>query len=383
VISALRLTRLSLSNFRNYQSEAVSLSRRVVVISGENGAGKTNLLEAISILSPGRGLRRAKAADLARSGTAGALPWAVNGRFDSEAGAFSVGIGASVHGRAEKRSLQFNGAPMRTRADLADHVAMVWVTPQMDSLFQGAAGERRRFLDRMVWALEPNHARELNAYETAMKQRNRLLQGGPRDDAWLAALENQMACHGVALAAMRNDVVDKLNGMLERHSIQKFPSARIELVCSLGTALKVGSALETEERWRRQWHVARSRDAAASATLAGPHRCEMRVWHVEKAVSAEAASTGEQKALLISLVLAHTALIQVVRGAAPILLFDEIAAHFDAERLAALFSTLSKLEAQCFLTGAEERAFAPLRPVAEWLRVRDGAVVNAGSFPLP
>ena len=224
----LTLTRLMLRDFRSYPALTLGVDSRVVVLAGENGTGKTNLLEAVSLLGPGRGLRGAKLADLARITPEGRLPWAAAGRFRGPWGEFDIGTGTPEGGPVERRSFRLDGQPVRGSADLADRVAAVWLTPQMDRLFQDGAGERRRFLDRLVWALEPGHARQVAAYDRAMTQRNRLLAGGGlsrADPGWLSALEDAMARHGVALAAARRSLVSRLNLALAEGVTGAFPVA--------------------------------------------------------------------------------------------------------------------------------------------------------------
>lgn len=382
MVPLLTLTRLMLRDFRSYRALTLPLGGRVVVLTGENGAGKTNLLEAVSLLGPGRGLRGARVGELARIAPEGRLPWAAAGRFRGPAGEFDVGTGTPEGGPLERRSFRLDGQPVRTGADLADRVAAVWLTPQMDRLFQDGAGERRRFLDRLAWTLEPGHARQVAAYESAMSQRNRVLAGGG-DPAWLSALEDAMARHGVALAASRRTLVSRLNASLADGVTGDFPIPALELLCPVAEALDTAPALAVEDRSRAEWAEARGRDAAAGATLAGPHRADFGAIHAAKRVPAALCSTGEQKALLVSTVLAHAALIAAARGFAPILLMDEVAAHLDAPRREALFVALAALPAQVLLSGTDAGIFAPLRGVAAAFRARPGSVVPDDDFPVP
>ncbi len=388
--ASLRLTRLMLRDFRSWPALIQPLRGAIVVITGANGAGKTNLLEAISLLGPGRGLRGAKAAELARRDAAGTpLPWAAAGRFEGPWGGFDIGTGTPEDGTLERRVIRLDGAQQKSRADLADRVAAVWLTPQMDRLFQDAASERRRFLDRLVWALEPHHAREVAAYENAMAQRNRLLarerrEGVRADPAWLDGLEDAMARHGVAAAAARRGLVARLNATLLAERVTgAFPAARLDLACGVSAALDAEPALAVEETLRAEWGANRGRDAAAGATLSGPHRADLLFTHAPKDLPAALCSTGEQKALLVSVVLAHAALIAAARGFAPILLLDEVAAHLDAERREALFAALASLPAQAFLTGTDGSVFAPLRGLAEGFRAQPGILVADDDLPVP
>jgi DNA replication and repair protein RecF len=373
-----------LRDFRSWPVLTAPFRSRIVVVAGPNGAGKTNLLEAISLLGPGRGLRGARTAELGRQAATGPMPWAAAGRFEDAAGAgFDIGTGTPEGGPPERRVFRLDGVPVRAQAELAERVAAVWLTPQMDRLFQDGASDRRRFLDRLVWALEPHHAREVSAYDHAMAQRNRVLHEGKRDPAWLAGLEDQMARHGVAAAAARRSLVARLNAALAGGLTGAFPAARLELACPLAQALDQQPALAVEDHWRAAWAAARGRDAAAGATLQGPHRAELGFIPVPKGIPAGLCSTGEQKALLVAVVLAHAALIAASRGFAPLLLLDEVAAHLDATRREALFAALVGLPAQVFLTGTDAAVFAPLRGLAQGLRASPGNLVADADFPVP
>ncbi|MCU0943838.1 MAG: DNA replication/repair protein RecF [Rubritepida sp.] len=365
----LRLTRLRLTRFRNHAAADLALDAPAVVFCGPNGAGKTNLLEAVSLLGPGRGLRGARMADLAQGG-AGA--WAVSGTFADPVGGFELGTGSVEEASAERRALRLDGERVKSQSELAERVAAVWITPQMDRLFQESAGGRRRFLDRLVLALEPHHAREVAAYETAMANRNRLLAEGRRDPAWLAAVEDAMARHGVAAAAARRALVTRLDAALAAGAVGGFPAARLALQCPTAALLDSMPALAAEDALRAGWQASRGRDAAAGATLTGPHRADLLFTHAAKEMPAALCSTGEQKALLVSTVLAHAGLIGRARGFAPLLLLDEVAAHLDAARREALFAALADLPGQSFLTGTDAEAFEPLRAAARFFAVEGG-----------
>ena len=382
--SGLRLTRLMLQEFRSWPALTATVSAGIVVITGPNGAGKTNLLEAISLLGPGRGLRGARTAELGRQQAGTPQPWAAAGRFeDAAGGSFDIGTGTPEGGPIERRIFRLDGAPVRSQAELAERVAAVWLTPQMDRLFQDAASDRRRFLDRLVWALEPHHAREVAAYDNAMAQRNRLLREGRGEAAWLAGLEDAMARHGVAVSAARRGLVARLNATLAGGVTGAFPAAGLVLACPVAEALAASPALAVEDGLRAGWAAARGRDAAAGATLAGPHRADLLFTHLPKGIAAALCSTGEQKALLVAVVLAHAALIATARGFAPVLLLDEVAAHLDATRREALFAALAVLPAQAFLTGTDSAVFAPLRGVAEGFRASPGRLVPDDDLPVP
>ncbi len=342
-----------------------------MAIAGPNGVGKTNLLEAISLLGPGRGLRGARASEIGRRPPGGtARPWVAWGAFDGPDGAAEIGTGTTAEGGdAQRRKYTLDGEPAKSQAELARRAGAVWLTPQMDRLFQDGASGRRRFLDRLVWALEPGHAREVAAHDTAMSGRNRLLAEGRRDAAWLAALEDAMARHAVAAVAARRALASRLNALLAAGTATgAFPAARIELVCPIAAALEEAPALAVEDRLRADLASGRGRDAAAGGAQQGAHRTDMTLVHLPKGQPAELCSTGEQKALLVSTVLAHAALIGAARGFAPLLLLDEVAAHLDQGRREALYAALAGLPAQVFLTGTEPDIFAPLQGIAETFR---------------
>lgn len=368
----LRLLRLRLTDFRSYPSFEARFTGRIVAIAGPNGVGKTNLLEAISLLGPGRGLRGARASEIGRRqpGAEAPRPWVAWGSFDGPDGPAEIGTGTTAEaGDAARRKYTLDGEPAKSQAELARRAGAVWLTPQMDRLFQDGASGRRRFLDRLVWALEPGHAREVAAHDTAMGGRNRLLAEGRRDAAWLAALEDAMARHAVAAVAARRALASRLNALLAAGTATgAFPAARIDLACPIAAALAEAPALAVEDRLRADLAAGRGRDAAAGGAQLGAHRTDMTLVHLPKGQPAALCSTGEQKALLVSTVLAHAALIGAARGFAPLLLLDEVAAHLDLGRREALYAALASLPAQVFLTGTEPDIFAPLQGIAETFR---------------
>ena len=370
------IARLLLTDFRNYQSLALDFSPGAVVLTGENGAGKTNLLEAISFLSPGRGMRRAAHEDVARAGTDG---FAIHARVEGSFGEVEIGTGTlfdrTPGSETSGRRVRINGATARSADEMLEWLRVIWLLPSMDSLFAGPAAERRRFVDRLVLAIDPAHGKRALDYEKAMRGRNRLLTEHARDEAWFEAIETQMAETGTAIAAARVEIVRLLSGMVERlPDDSPFPKADISLAGTLEEALATGPAVDVEESFRRALSENRYRDRAAGRTLEGPHRSDLLVRHRPKAMAAEQCSTGEQKALLTGLVLSHARLVAELSGAAPILLLDEIAAHLDAGRRAALFTILQELNCQAFMTGTDAALFSSLEGRAQFFTVSGGTV---------
>ncbi|MDW6026041.1 DNA replication/repair protein RecF [Mesorhizobium sp. BAC0120] len=366
------VSKLSLTDFRNYSSVSLELRPGAVVLTGENGAGKTNLLEAVSFLSPGRGMRRAAYAEIARHGAADGF--AVHARVSSAEGDAEIGTG-TAQGAEGSRRIRINGADARSAEELLDILRVVWMTPAMDALFTGPAGDRRRFLDRLVLAIDPNHGRRTLDYEKAMRGRNRLLADDSRDWGWFDAIEAQMAETGVAIAAARAELLGLLSAMIAKLPDDgPFPRALVALDGEVERKVTDEPAVEVEEDLRRRLAESRNRDRAAGRTLDGPHRSDLLVRHSVKDMPAEFCSTGEQKALLIGLVLSHARLTAEMAGSAPILLLDEVAAHLDPGRRAALFSILDELNCQTFMTGTEPSLFSSLTGQAQFLTVSHGEV---------
>jgi DNA replication and repair protein RecF len=368
----LSLTRLTLRDFRNYAALDWRPHGRMVVLFGPNGHGKTNLLEAISLLVPGRGLRGARVADLGRRDGPGS--WAVAAHMATPEGELAIGTGTPPEGPPERRVFRLDGAAPRSQAEIAARLAVVWLTPQMDRLFQEGLSGRRRFLDRLAYALEPAHAREVAAYETAMAGRNRLLAAGGADPAWLAGLEEQMARHAVAVTATRASLAERLSAALAAGAASPFPAARLSLLCPIAERLRAGPALAAEEWLRDALAASRVRDAAAGSASVGAHRADMGLADAATGLPAEQASTGQQKALLIGVVLGHAALLAEARGFAPLLLLDEPGVHLDADRRTALIAALERLPAQSFLTSTDRDTFDLPAGPTERLMVREGAL---------
>jgi DNA replication and repair protein RecF len=377
--ASVAVTRLVLTDFRGYASARWAVEARPVVLTGPNGAGKTNLLEALSFLAPGRGLRRAKLADIDRRvalGRPSATPpgaWAIAATIAAAGGAVQIGTGrdaASASG--ERRLLRIDGAPARNQAVLAEHVSMIWLTPQMDRLFVEGGGPRRRFLDRLVYGFDAGHALRVGGYEQAMRERARLLRDGPADPAWLDALEQRMVEHGMAVAAARREVVERLDAVAGE-TRGPFPGARLSLSGGVNEWLDQMPALAAEDEFRRRLVAARRVDAESGITSVGPHRSEFAVRHAGSGMAAGDCSTGEQKALLIAVLLAQVRLQAALRGSAPVLLLDEATAHLDAERREALFAEILGLGTQAWFTGTDAALFAVLRGRAQFFAVADGA----------
>ena len=369
------LSRLVVTDFRSYARAELHLDGRPVVLTGENGAGKTNLLEAVSLLSPGRGIRGVPYAEIARD--VGAGGWAVAATLETEDGAVRVGTGIEPGAETSRsRQVRVDGEQAGPSV-LAELVSMVWLTPAMDRLFVEGASERRRFLDRLVMGFDPAHGTRAGAYERAVRERNRLLADEVFDDAWLSGLEGQMAEHGVAIAAARAETLARLRGALDAAQEGPFPRAIVAIEGTLEEAVGNEAAVDVEDAFRARLKEMRGRDAGAGRALDGPHRSDLLVRHAAKDREARLCSTGEQKALLIGMVLANARLL-AARGRPPLLLLDEIAAHLDEERRAALFDEIVGLNLQAFMTGTDPSLFQSLGGRAQSLAVAAGEITQVG-----
>ncbi|WP_126604001.1 DNA replication/repair protein RecF [Bartonella vinsonii] len=365
---------LKLVRYRNYPSFNIHFSGQHVVFTGHNGAGKTNLLEALSFLSPGRGLRRAVYSDVSFADGGGegfvvfaCLECALYGE---------VNIGTALEVDGNGRKVHINGVN-ETSDCLTDYCHISILTPSMDGLFSGPSLERRRFLDRMVLAIDPLHSRRITDYDKAMRARNRLFLDGNEDFSWFDALEKQMAELATAIAAARIDVIRLLNDMFAQTPSQiPFPRAFLQIDGFLEMALDKISAVEVEEQFYERLRHHRARDRAAGRTLEGPHRTDLQVFYADKNMAATSCSTGEQKALLTGLVLCHARLTGMMSDKAPILLLDEMAAHLDPHRRAALFDILDDLGGQTFMTGTDRILFDALKGRAEFFEIKDGALLQ-------
>jgi DNA replication and repair protein RecF len=376
-----RITRLILQDFRTYAALDLPVSRALVALVGENGAGKTNILEALSLFMPGRGLRRAEFAEMARQGGPGSF--AVSVTLDSPYGEHRLGTGIGVpdeDGRAP-RLYRIDAGAVASAAAFAEHVRLVWLTPDLDALFRGPAGDRRRFLDRLVLAVHAEHGARVNALERALRSRNRVLEESPEDGLWLDAIEREVAELAVAVAAARRETVERLAALIlaTRDDASPFPFATLALEGEIDRLVSTLAAVDAEDHYRAILREGRVRDRAAGRTLAGPQASDLLVRHGPKDIPAGTASTGEQKALLIGLVLAHAHLVATMSGITPLILLDEVAAHLDPRRRTGLFERLDALGAQVWMTGADPALFADLRNRADILQVVPGRVEQLDS----
>ncbi len=359
------IRRLTLTDFRCHPSLRLDVGDRAIALVGGNGVGKTSVLEAISLLAPGRGLRRARLAELGRwhGPRREPLPWAISVRLASAEGAVDIGTGIDAgpdgaNAGGDRRAVRIDGQPARNQSALAAAVSVLWLTPEMDRLFTDAPAARRRFLDRIVFGLQPEHATRVNTYERAMRERLRLLADGGADGAWLRALEWTMAQAGIAVAEARRTVAQRLNDAAERADAGPFPSARVAVDGAVDGWPETGDA--AADRFAQALARARAADAAAGTTTLGPHRSEIAISHGRSGRAARECSTGEQKALLIAIILAAASLLAAARGGPPILLLDEVAAHLDAERRRQLFAAVAALGGQAWYAGTDAATFAPL-----------------------
>jgi len=368
-----RVHRLTLTNFRNYRAATLQADLRPIVLYGPNGAGKTNLIEAISFLAPGRGLRRATLEEVAFHEGDGS--WAVAAEVEGALGLATLGTGIErehEEGATVQRKCRIDRESVASAAAFADHLRVVWLVPAMDSLFVGAPSERRRFLDRLALAVDAEHSSRVNALERALRSRNRLLEEARPDPHWLDAVEHETAELAVAVAGLRAEALHRLESVLASRQGSDFPPVEIALNGWMEKLLPAHPAIEIEERYRAVLRDNRGRDAAAGRTLDGPHLTDLAVVYRQKGIAAADASTGEQKALLIGLVLAHARLIAEMTGSAPVLLLDEVVAHLDPARRAALHGELAELGAQVWMTGADPALFAEIKDDAAMIEVNAG-----------
>ena len=382
--------RLMLTDFRSYETLQLNVDSRPVVLTGPNGAGKTNLLEAVSFLVPGRGLRGARLTEISRrspdekiSDDQQLRPWAVAARIESGSKLYNVGTGLSpdttdIQALRPRRAVRIDGETARSQAALGDIVAALWLTPDMQRLFVDGALGRRRFLDRLVFAFDPAHAGRLQAYEKAMRDRSRVLgdaEAADRapDSAWLDAVEATMVERGVAIAAARADLIRRLNPACAM-GVGPCPAAGLAVSGEIDDWLSYMSALDAEDHFSTALVRSRENGTQARRVAVGPHASDFDIMHLDKNMSAAQCSTGEQKALLISIVLANARLQALDAGAVPLLLLDEVAAHLDEERRAALFDEIMAMGAQAWMTGTDPALFAPLGSAAQHFAVADARI---------
>ena len=372
------LTEIKLQNFRCYEHAHLDkLQGGLVVLCGPNGAGKTNILEAISLLTAGRGLRSVKATDMQRHGSQAS--WGISAGVDIDGGVVKLGTGLNV--QTGRRTVRINGADAKSQTALSDYLACLWLTPQMDRLFIEGASSRRRFLDRLIFTFDAGHSGRVTRFDNAMRQRSKLLgdakDKGAADPVWLKSLESQMAETAVAIAAARLDFVERLQASCNRadgFEEKFFPKAKIEARGTIEELLQNAPALEVEKIYAYQLEQSRNRDALVGGASTGPHKSDLHVVYALKNIEANQCSTGEQKALLIGLVLAHSRLMAAERGAPPILLLDEIAAHLDEDRRAALFERLENLGGQVWMTGTDPILFENIKDKAQFFTIEKSEV---------
>lgn len=395
------IAHLTLQDFRSYSSLSLSVGAEPVVLTGPNGAGKTNILEAISLFAPGRGLRRAKLSDMTRwpgaveSGEVSQGAFKIGSTINSALGPVTIGTGLSMVAEGDRstepddeaesldqqsstavqrRIVRIDGAPASGPSDFQSVLKVIWLTPAMDRLFTEGAASRRRFLDQLIFSLDLDHARRVGAYERSMRERARLLRAdGKADPAWLSALEAQMAEQGVAVAAARNDAISLLQAAIEE-SVTEFPSALLQVSGDLENDLTTMSALEAEDAYRLRLEGLRRRDAELGQTTAGPHRSDLEVRHLKNGVLAKETSTGQQKALLVGIILANARLLASLHGSSAIVLLDEIAAHLDETRRNALFDEIADLKVQAWMTGTDAASFEGLHGRMQHFDVTDSTL---------
>ena len=374
-----RVKRLQLSQFRNYETLDLPIDAQLVSLSGDNGAGKTNLLEAISFLCAGRGLRRADLKNVSHRGLAHSPcihSWAVSATLEGALGDIQLGTGIDAH--EQGRKCRIDRAPVTSATAFADHLRLVWLTPAQDGLFTASAGERRRFLDRLVLAIDAAHGTRVSALERALRSRNKLLEESSFDVGWASSIEREIAEIGTCVAAARAEAVARLKALIarQRNDLSPFPFADIALDGELESRVMREPASSVEDWFKDELRKTRMRDKAAGRTLTGPQMSDFIVMHGPKQAPAALSSTGEQKALLIGLILAHGQLVNEMTGIAPILLLDEIAAHLDPRRRVALYELLRDLGGQVFMTGTDASLFKDLGTDSLQLNVEGGVITS-------
>jgi DNA replication and repair protein RecF len=372
------VTRLTLTDFRNYESMRLDAGAGLVVLTGPNGAGKTNLLEAISMLQPGRGLRGDAFEALARQRTSN--QWAVAADVLTPAGDVRLGTAwqAAEEDGTGNRTAMVDGVPHKTAGVLSGLLRMLWLTPAMDRLFTGSPGERRRFFDRLVGLFDPDQAARVNRFDKLLRERNKVLQDRVTDDVWLDSLELQMAEHAVAIATARSNAVALIKPAFERpNGHGPFPWGRVTALGEIELLVAHLPSVQAEGDYRRILHDTRGLDRVAGRCLRGPHRSDFEVVHGPKDMPAADCSTGEQKALLLGLILAQAEAAKTMLGAAPLLLLDEVTAHLDKTRRTGLFGLLQQLGGQVWMSGTDPLLFDGIGPEAVVYRVDNGHIIES------
>ncbi|MEE2694242.1 MAG: DNA replication/repair protein RecF [Pseudomonadota bacterium] len=370
----LSVERMLLTQFRSYSNLVLEVGPGPVVLIGDNGAGKTNLLEALSLLAPGRGLRGARVTDMRRRG-AEETGWGVAVELSAVGGSIQIGTGVSSKADGT-REVRVQGAASSSQDGLARELHVIWLTPQMDRIFIGSPGDRRRFFDRLVLGFDPGHSARLGAYQRTLAERARILRYRPDDTEWLSALERTMSENAVAISAARHEALWRLNTGLASPLGTLFPPAELELVGVAESLLQDWPALEVEERLLKAFAAARAEDAAKGGSSVGPHRTDLSVRHVVNDIPAEHCSTGEQKMLLVSIILAHAQAQSKLFGQTPLILLDEVMAHLDGAHRSALTEALCSLGSQVWMTGTTDALFSKFGSRGQFLHVSDGAVRN-------
>jgi len=377
------LQSLALSNFRNYEYARMEISSLPVVLTGENGAGKTNILEAVSLLTIGRGLRRAKLSEIDSISPftvhhSPSTTWAISANLIGRLGEVKIGTGRDGESieNTDKRIVKIDGKLVKGQAELSRHTSMIWLTPQMEQLFGESASAGRKFLDRLVFSFDADHASRINEYDYAMRERNKLLAIGRADKIWLDALEQTMAETASATAIARITTADHINHTIASSPLS-FPKAFVEARGFVEDLLKAGSsALEAENTLKTTLAEGRGRDGAAGRTLVGTHRSELCVTHLGKKMPAGSCSMGEQKAMMLSIILAQARAGSQWHGVTPIILLDEVAGHLDAVKRSELFEEISELKAQVWMTGTDFSQFVDLQGKAQFFKVENGDIVQ-------
>lgn len=378
---AYRLRRLSLTNYRNYRSQRLDLSGQPVIITGANGSGKTNILEAISLLAPGRGLRRAHLSDVQNNRDTAA--WAIAAELDAPGGFTTISTGADPSDPdRDGRLVRIDGKPAKNQAQLAEAVSMVWLTPEMDRVLVEGAAARRKLLDRLVFGFDPAHAGRVNRYENTLRERMRLLRDNIMDTAWLNTLEDELARTGVAIAVARRQMVIELTHALEAMAMdQIFARPQLALAGLAEDLLATQAALLVEDVLRARLAASRAEDQRLGSTAVGPHRSDLLVRHAAKGIAAEACSTGEQKALLIRLMLGYVRLLADWRQQLPLLLLDDIVSHLDDKRRQALLNHVMQSGSQTWLTGTDADVFRHMSAQAQHFVVQNDVISAATGRP--